>query len=64
MWVGALQERQAPWQATLQQTPSAQKPEMQSLGPWGQGAPMGRLPQLLAAQAWPVEHIAELLQSS
>jgi hypothetical protein len=48
----------------LQQTPSAQKPEMQSLLPCGQGEFPGRLPQLPLEQAWPVEHIEELVQSS
>jgi hypothetical protein len=62
--IGWSHDTQAPWQATLQQTPSAQNPEMQSLLPWGQLAPGPRLPQLPAAQAWPAEHIAALVQVS
>jgi hypothetical protein len=40
-----LQEMHAPLQATLQQTPSAQKADAQS-DPFWQAAPFGRGPQL------------------
>jgi hypothetical protein len=62
--IGWSHDTQAPWQATLQQTPSAQNPEMQSLLPRGQGSPPLRLPQLPPEQAWPAEHIAAVVQAS
>ncbi|MDX2023449.1 MAG: hypothetical protein SF187_24650 [Deltaproteobacteria bacterium] len=57
-----LHERQAPSQAVLQQTPSAQFPDSHS-GPLAQTAPSGFLPQLFlfvsgsSAQALPDSHI-------
>ena len=45
-----LHATQAPEQARLQQTPSAQKSDSHSAG-FMQAAPSGRLPQLPAAQA-------------
>jgi len=52
---GSAHDTQAPVQAVLQQTPSAQKPDWQSSA-FPQGAPSNRLPQLpVASQACP-EH--------
>jgi hypothetical protein len=50
-----LHETQPPWQATLQQTPSAQKPDAQSSAVL-QGAPFIFLPQLPFTHCWPVAH--------
>ncbi len=61
---GRLQETQAPVQAELQQTPSAQNPERQSSF-LPHLAPCMRLPQLpIASQAWLSEHWAGELQLS
>jgi hypothetical protein len=61
---GRLQETQAPAQAELQQTPSAQNVERQSSF-LEHFAPGMRLPQLpVASQAWPSEHWAVELQLS
>jgi hypothetical protein len=63
-----LQLTQAPVQATLQQTPSAQKPLSHWSGP-AQGDPGGRLPQAAPVQqapSWqkPVVHSLSQAQSS
>jgi len=47
-----LQETHAPPQAELQQTPSVQYPEVQSLLPV-QGRPFGRVPHLPPSQLTP-----------
>ena len=58
-----LQERQRPAQASVQQTPSAQKPDLQSSAPW-QACPRPRLPQLPAAQVAGGTQSASLSQPS
>ena len=61
---GRLQETQAPVQAELQQTLSAQNPDRQSSF-LAHFAPGMRLPQLpVASHAWPSEHWAVELQLS
>ena len=61
---GRLHETQAPVQALLQQTPSAQKLDWHSSALL-QGAPSRRLPQLpVASQAWPEAHWFAELQAS
>jgi hypothetical protein len=50
-----LQVTQPPWQATLQHTLSAQKPEAQS-SEVSHAAPFMRLPQLAAVHCCPVAH--------
>jgi hypothetical protein len=62
---GRLQATQAPWQATLQQTLSAQNPRMQS-SLVSQCPPIPDLPQLSEAksQACPAVHCALLLHFS
>jgi hypothetical protein len=52
---GSPHERQPPWQATLQQTLSAQNPDAQS-SPVLQLAPFIFLPQLPALQVWVLTH--------
>jgi hypothetical protein len=58
-----LQLRHGPLQATLQQTPSAQKPEAQSSGFW-QAAPFMRGPQLPLTHWWPLTHWLLVVQVS
>src|SRR5438552_18487517 len=58
-----LQDTQAPWHATLQQTPSAQKFEAH----WSlvaQICPFMRLPQLPATHACPLTHWLLVVQDS
>src|SRR5690242_4690117 len=59
----SLHDRQGPWQATLQQTPSAQKFDAQSSFT-RQGAPFMRLPQLPFTHCWPKLHWLLLVQVS
>ena len=54
---GSLQETHCPWQAELQQTPSAQKPEKQSPLPM-HAEPGGRFPQLPVASQTCASHWA------
>jgi hypothetical protein len=56
-----LHERQAPLQATLQQVPSAQCPDAQSLSSM-QPNPFSFMPQLRTAHCWPAEHWALVVQ--
>jgi hypothetical protein len=56
-----LQDTHGPLHATLQHTPSTQKPEAQSLL-FSQDAPLELLPQLPAAHVWPFAHWASLVQ--
>ena len=60
---GCAHETQPPEQATLQQTPSAQKPDAQSL-PTLQVAPFIFLPQLLLTHCWPPAHWLDCVQVS
>jgi hypothetical protein len=50
---GSAQLRHAPWQVSAQQTPSTQKPLLQSV-PFAQAWPLCLGPQLPPTQAWPV----------
>jgi hypothetical protein len=54
-----LHETHAPLQATLQQTPSTQKPEAQSLAS-PQVAPLALLPHLSATHCWPAAQRASV----
>src|SRR4051794_31854943 len=58
-----LQATQPPWQATLQQTPSAQKPLAHSAPPV-HVAPFIFGPQLPPTHWWPLEHWELTLQVS
>jgi hypothetical protein len=56
-----LHDTQAPLHATLQQTPSAQKPEEQSSAVW-QTAPLALLPHLLATHCCEAAHSTLVVQ--
>jgi hypothetical protein len=58
---GSAQLRQAPWQASAQQTPSTQKPLTHSLAA-AHGCPSGFGPQLPSWQICPVTQSASLAQ--
>ena len=60
---GRLQDTQAPWQATLQQTPSAQKP-LAHCALSRQLAPFISLPQLPIMHACPLTHWLLVVQAS
>jgi hypothetical protein len=57
-----LHDTQAPLQATLQQTPSVQKPEVQSLS-FAHLAPFSFKPQLRFTHCWPAMHWELVVQS-
>jgi hypothetical protein len=57
-----LHDTQAPLQATLQHTPSAQKPEAQSSAV-EQTAPVPLLPHRLATHNWPAAQLALVAQA-
>jgi len=58
---GSAQLRQAPWQASAQQTPSTQKLLMHSLAA-AHGCPLGFGPQLPFSQTWPLTQSASTIQ--
>jgi hypothetical protein len=60
---GSAHETQPPPHATLQQTPSAQKPEAHS-PPFVQLAPFIFMPQLPPTHCWPFAHWLDCVQAS
>jgi hypothetical protein len=57
-----LHDTQVPLHSTLQQTPSAQKPEEQSAPVW-QTAPLALVPHLPATHCCPTAHWALVVQA-
>jgi hypothetical protein len=60
---GRAHDTQPPWQATLQHTPSAQKPDAQSAF-LAQFAPFIFSPQLALTHCWPLVHWLDWVHDS